>query len=175
MTDADAEDEATGVLLAERLGAIGHGHWIAGVDVGNAGSDDRLIRGAQKQRGVRHDLLAAEALGDPDGRVAQLLECSRCRRFLSRRQPLEGEVPDVQRTERVGEIAAAEPAVAADAADAAVRAAPAAPVVRGSVSRHPRIFAKIVHEVADKSHGSDSLPCPRTTMSAWGACCASCD
>ena len=128
MADADAEHKAARKLLAEGLRAVGHRHRVAGVDVGDAGRDDHMLGSAEQQSRVNHDLLAAEALGHPDGRVTKLLEPGRRGGLVRGRQSLEREAPDVQRPEQPREVAAAETAK---------------PVVPISFRGHARMFANI--------------------------------
>ena len=59
-----------------------------------------------------NDFFAAQALRDPDRRVAELLELSGGTRLVVRTQALEGKAPGVERPQQVGEPAPAVPAKA---------------------------------------------------------------
>ena len=86
--------------------AIGSRAWMLAMPV----PMNRVARRLEQQRGVGHDLLAAEAFRDPDGGIAQLCHRIRGACLVRGRKPLKGEAPDVQGPQELREIAAAEAA-----------------------------------------------------------------
>ena len=82
------------------------------MDVGDAGGDDALRRVGEQQARVGEDVLAADTLGDPGGRVADLLELPGGCDLVVGRQALEREAPDARWAEQLCQVAAAEAAEA---------------------------------------------------------------
>ena len=66
MTYAKPEQEAAGVGVDQGAGSVRHRDGIARPDVGDAGRDDELLRGTEKQAGVSKSLLTPEALRNPE-------------------------------------------------------------------------------------------------------------
>ncbi len=102
MAYADAQDEATWIRFSERPGAVGHRHRVAGVDVRDARTDDQPVRRCEQDAGVAEELLAPDALRNPDDGIALRLELPGCLARVRRRQPLEGEAPHPDTTEFLG-------------------------------------------------------------------------
>ena len=114
---ADAQYEPVGISLAERFGAIGHGHGVTGVDVGDAGGEDGFRRIGKEQPGVSENVLAAQALRNPRRREVEALELAGGIDLFFGSHTLERKAPHADRTEEVGEAPAAESAQTVHATD----------------------------------------------------------
>ena len=64
----EPEEKSVGVGVDERPRAIRHRHGVARPDVGDTGRDDELVRRRENEAHVSEDLLAPEALRQPDRR-----------------------------------------------------------------------------------------------------------
>ncbi len=95
------------VRLTQRPCAVGSGHRVAGVDVGNTGGKDGFGGVRQQKAGVDEDVLAAQALRDPGRRVAQVFEPAGGLDFVVGGQALQSEAPDPDRLKELGQVAAA--------------------------------------------------------------------
>ncbi len=107
VADPEAEDEAARVGLAKRPGTVGHGHRIAGVDVGDARGHDHPRRRGQEDPGVAEELLVAQRLRDPRDGVAERLERAGRRSRISARQLLECPAPGPDGSQCLGQAASA--------------------------------------------------------------------
>ena len=104
VADAEAEQEAAGERLGEGLLAGGHGHGVAGVDVGDAGGELELARGRQQDR-RRDERVAADGLGHPQGTEAELLDDLRGALGLGGGEGVDAAVPDADAAEVDGGLA----------------------------------------------------------------------